>query len=77
MLLSKKQECQATERHDTLLFALEDRRPFIPHADLQNIMNRVHAQGSVYVDRARAIGSGILDSMTGELAADFKFKIAN
>jgi len=44
---------------------------------LQNIMNGVHAQGSVNVDRARAIGSGILDSMTGDLAADFKFKIAN
>jgi len=61
----------------TLLFALEDRSPFIPQADLRNIMNGVHAQGSVNVDRARAIGSGILDSMTGELAADFKFKIAN
>jgi len=40
-------------------------------------MNGVHAQGSVNVDRARTIGSGILDSMTGELAADFKFKIDN
>jgi len=46
----------------TLIFALEDWRPFIPHTNLQNIMNGVHAQGSVNVDRARAIGSGILDS---------------
>ena len=39
-----------------MLLALAERNSFAPHPGLSNIMNGVHADGSVNVDVARGIG---------------------
>ncbi len=61
----------------TLFVALEDRSPFTSDPSLRNIMNGVHAQASVNVDKAKEVGLTILESMRGHLADSYSFTKSN
>ena len=61
---------------DTQLVAdfLQERNPFEYGEAYCNITNGVHAQPSVNVANAKAIGQNILDKMVGEKLFDYSFK---
>lgn len=58
----------------TILSALQDRSPFSPDPHLRNIMNGVHGDSAVNVDKARIIGEKVIASMTGRSATEYSFK---
>ena len=70
---------QARDMKDTrtLRLALEESNPFTTHTELIHIITGVHAERSVNVEKTREVGQGILDSMTGEPAAEYLFTKSN
>ena len=58
----------------TVLHYLHDRNPFGGDPVLRNIHTGVHANRTVNVDTAKAIGDVILNSMVGKTAAEYSFK---
>ena len=67
---------QARDMKDTLtvLKYFQERNPFCSDPSLRNISTGVHANPSVNVDAAKAIGNTILANMDGQDAEEYSFK---
>ena len=64
------------DKKDTLkiLSALESHNPFSADPHLRNIINGVHGDSSVNVDKAKEVGDKVLSSLIGELPLEYTFK---
>ena len=67
------------DKMDTLkiLSFLQERNPFSEDISLRNIETGVTADASVNVDKAKEIGTKIIESMAGKNIVDFTFKKSN
>ena len=67
---------QSRDDTDTrsLLDYLQHRNPFERDSSLQSIATGVTAESTVNADKAKEVGSKILQSMTGKNVSDFTFK---
>ena len=64
------------DKKDTvkILSALESHNPFSADPHLRNIINGVHGDSSVNVDKAKKVGDKVLSSLIGESPLEYTFK---
>ena len=71
--MTKARQARDWKDTHTILGFLQDNSPFTSDTNLRNIVTGVHAHAMVYVDKAKAVGSIILD-MEGKAVAEYVFK---
>ena len=75
--MTKSREARDMKDTRTQLLALAEIIPFITHTVLINIMTGVHTESSVNVEKATEVGQSILDSTTGNPAAEYSLQRVN